>query len=286
MVSTTEPLGASQLRVLGETWRIRLDVKSASGTIGLREGRETGSSVEIQDFRDYVPGDDPRRIDWLAYGRTGRLVVRLFREEVSPFFDVLVDASASMALEDGRKHHLAVELCGWLFHSARAEGLAVRLFAVGEQVRRVDDPVQIAFTEPVSVLFADPRRAAAALRRSSVRLVLTDFMSPADPASVLRALSAGCSKLVLVHLLGPWEAAPNAEGPSVLEAAEGGLQMDIQLEHKAIEAYRKRLNALVNAIKDEMFRCGGQYVGVVADRGIEAVLRDTFLPAGLAEVRG
>jgi len=119
-----------------------------------------------------------------------------------------------------------------------------------------------------------------------VRLVLTDFMDPADPAPVLRALSGGCSKLILVHVLGPWEAAPKAEGPAVLEGAEDGSQLDIHLDGRAIEAYRRRLNALVSAVKDEMFRCGGQYVGVVADRGIELVLKDTFLPAGLAEVRG
>ena len=237
----------------------------------------------MQDFRDYVPGDDPRRIDWLAYGRTDRLVVRLFREEVAPYFDVLIDTSSSMALPDGRKGALCAELCGWLYHSARFEGIAVRLFAGGQSLRRVELPEEVIFDEPESVLLADPRRAAAGLRRASVRLFLTDFMDPADPVSVLRALSAGCSKLVLLHLLGPWEADPRLEGPAVLRGVEDRRRIDINLDRRTVEAYRKRLNALLGVVRDETFKLGGLYVGVVADCPLESVLRDHLLPLGLVE---
>lgn len=284
--ATVEPASAQHILDLAHRYRINLDATSSAGTTGLKQGRETGSSVEIQDFRDYVPGDDPRRIDWLAYGRTDRLVVRLFREEVSPFFDIVVDTSASMGIADGRKRALGLELCRWMYHSAIAQAVPVRIFAAGAVVTRLESADEIGFNEPESMLFTSPARAAAALRKASVRLLLTDFMAPADPAVVLRALSAGCGTLIVVHVLGPWESNPKLEGPAVLDGIETGRRIDLNLENRTVESYRARLGALLGSIRDEMFKCGGLYLGIVADRPLEDVLRNDFLPAGLVETRG
>ncbi|RME76319.1 MAG: DUF58 domain-containing protein [Planctomycetota bacterium] len=49
------------------------------GALGERAGFGTGSSLELEDLRDYVPGDDPRLLDWRAYARTDRLQTRLYR---------------------------------------------------------------------------------------------------------------------------------------------------------------------------------------------------------------
>lgn len=290
MASTTETrpaepdaLSPAQVQALAQTYRLDLDVRSAAGSIGQKEGRETGASVEIQDFRDYVPGDDPRRIDWMAYGRTDRLVVRLFREEVSPHFDLIVDTSASMSIADGRKAALAAELSQWLTHAARFAGIAVRVFAAGEDMTRADDADQLAFDQPECCAFVSPRRAAAALRRSSVRLIFTDFMAPADPAAVLRAFSSGCGWLIVVHLLGPWEAEPEPRGPVVLHAIENDRRVDLHLDSKAVEGYARRLAALRAAVRDEMFKCAGLYLPIIADRTLEDILKQEFLPAGLIE---
>jgi uncharacterized protein (DUF58 family) len=247
----------------------------------LREGRESGASVEIQDFRDYVPGDDPRHIDWMAYGRTDRLMIRLYREEVSPFVDLLVDGSASMTLEDGRKAAVCRELCAYLYYSSRGQGSAVRLFGAGEQLRRAEYPEELDWEAERSVLFSSPREAAAGLRRSAVRIVLSDFMDPADPAGVLRTLSEGCAYLLVLHLLGPWEAAPDASGPSVLERRETGRRIDVQLDARRVAAYRRRLEALVTAVRQETVRCHGLYLQLIADRPLEAILREEFLPLDL-----
>ena len=40
---------------------------------GNRRSAYYGSSMEFADYRPYIPGDDPRRIDWNLYGRTVRL---------------------------------------------------------------------------------------------------------------------------------------------------------------------------------------------------------------------
>lgn len=55
-----------------------------------------GSSVEFAQHREYVPGDEVRRIDWKVYARNDRLVVKEFVEETNLTCHLLVDASESM----------------------------------------------------------------------------------------------------------------------------------------------------------------------------------------------
>ncbi len=63
---------------------------------GERRSKKRGQSVEFDDYRDYVPGDDLRFIDWNAYARLDRLFIKLFLEEEDLALHVALDASASM----------------------------------------------------------------------------------------------------------------------------------------------------------------------------------------------
>ena len=55
--------------------------RAQGGAGGSRRSRQTGSSAEFSDYREYVPGDDIRRLDWNAYARFDRLFLKLFMEE-------------------------------------------------------------------------------------------------------------------------------------------------------------------------------------------------------------
>src|SRR4051794_36673589 len=58
---------------------------------GVVLGSNAGSSLEFRDYRSYEPGDDLRHIDWNAYARSDQLNVKLYREEVLPHLEVLID---------------------------------------------------------------------------------------------------------------------------------------------------------------------------------------------------
>ena len=51
--------------------RLPLRAGMWSGVAGSVLGQGTGSSIDFQDQRQYMPGDDPRHINWQAYARTG-----------------------------------------------------------------------------------------------------------------------------------------------------------------------------------------------------------------------
>src|ERR1043166_6744305 len=88
---------------LGLRYALQVPQVAASGWTGTRTGRRSGSSIDFQDYREYQPGDDLRFIDWGIYARTDRLTVKLFREEVTPHLDLVVDGSLSMNLESSAK---------------------------------------------------------------------------------------------------------------------------------------------------------------------------------------
>src|SRR5215472_8756093 len=63
---------------------------------GDRRSLRKGSSLEFADYRHYVEGDDPARVDWNIYSRTEALFVRLYEEEEVLNVHLLLDASRSM----------------------------------------------------------------------------------------------------------------------------------------------------------------------------------------------
>jgi len=59
-------------------------------------GAGVGSSLDFQDHRAYVPGDDPRHINWQAFARTGHYTMKLYREEVRPIVDLVLDVGVDV----------------------------------------------------------------------------------------------------------------------------------------------------------------------------------------------
>jgi len=85
-------------RVLARVGRLELRAKMiVEGIItGMHKSPYHGQSVEFVDHRAYVPGDDPRHIDWKVLGRADRIVVKRYEEETNLRGHVLLDSSESM----------------------------------------------------------------------------------------------------------------------------------------------------------------------------------------------
>src|SRR3970040_225796 len=64
--------------------------------VGLHKSPYHGFSVEFAEHRQYMPGDNPRYIDWKVYGKTDRFYVKEFEEETNLKCYILLDRSGSM----------------------------------------------------------------------------------------------------------------------------------------------------------------------------------------------
>src|SRR5215471_19975961 len=105
-----------------EELRIRTRRQYAGMGKGAHLSPKRGSSLEFNDYRHYVAGDDFRHIDWGLYGRTDKYYIKLFKEEEDLLTYIFLDASASMSYpENDRK-----------FEAARATALAVAYVALAQ----------------------------------------------------------------------------------------------------------------------------------------------------------
>ena len=100
----------SRLNRMKMMTKMRLNV----GMGGQRKSIAKGSSVEFSDFREYIPGDDIRRIDWNVYGRMDKLFVKQFMEEKEGLFHIIVDCSKSMDFGEKKKSIFARQIAGMI----------------------------------------------------------------------------------------------------------------------------------------------------------------------------
>src|SRR5882762_11413078 len=126
-------LTADLLRRL-EQLQLLAQRRAKSSAKGERRSRRRGQSVEFADFRNYTAGDDFRLIDWNAYARLDRFMLRLFVAEEELPLSLFVDLSGSMDWGKPNKAETARRLAGAIAYVALAALDRVRLtvFADGE----------------------------------------------------------------------------------------------------------------------------------------------------------
>ena len=112
----------------------------AAGTYsGAHKSQYRGSSVEFADYRNYVEGDDIRRLDWKAYARTNRHYVRMYESERNLLSYAVVDTSGSMGYKGAviktySKLEYACRLVAALGYLVVREGDSFGLSLVDEKV--------------------------------------------------------------------------------------------------------------------------------------------------------
>jgi uncharacterized protein (DUF58 family) len=99
---------------------------------GRHKSPHRGSSVEFAEYRKYVPGDDPRTLDWRVYARSDKFFIKEFEADTNLRCHLVIDASGSMAF--GNKFDYARKLAGTLGYLAMQQGDAVGLTCCGPDI--------------------------------------------------------------------------------------------------------------------------------------------------------
>ena len=63
---------------------------------GMHRSPHRGSSLEFAEYRKYVPGDDTRRLDWRAYGRSDRYYIKEFEADTNLRLCLVMDTSGCL----------------------------------------------------------------------------------------------------------------------------------------------------------------------------------------------
>ncbi|MEI7891811.1 MAG: DUF58 domain-containing protein [Myxococcales bacterium] len=264
-----DPVFARELEAL----RRRLRVRARSGAGGEHLAKRRGGSAEFLEHRAYSPGDDLRRIDWLAFARTGEPMLKLFRSEEDLVVRLVVDASSS--LEIGSKLDVAKRAAAAIGYLALAGSERAQVLTASDGLTRVREPSRGrgALTKLLRELdeivpggLTDLARAidGAVLRadRPGLLAVISDFFDPGPVAEALgRAASAG-HDIAIVQVLARDEVEPSFDGDLAFVDSETGAIVEVTCDARAVEAYLARLNALLENLRRIAKRHRGTYVRI------------------------
>ncbi len=272
-----------QVFQLAERYRLGLRDTPHRGSAGERLGKGTGASLEFQDRRDYQAGDDVRHVDWRAFARTDQFLVRMYREEILPRVDLVADVSASMAVDE-EKAQRTVDLCALILAVARGSGFAARLVLAGDRPEIVDlehlERHGLGFESHLALPHALDR-ALPLLRAGTIRILLSDFLAPADAAALVRPLAARAGGFVLLQVLGREDLAPPAGAALRLTDSETDEVIDLVLDPAALASYHTRLERLQRDLETECRRAAGRFLTLPASTPLAELCRSTLASDGV-----
>ncbi|MBI2930155.1 MAG: DUF58 domain-containing protein [Planctomycetes bacterium] len=267
-------------------YRLRLAVQPPRGLPGDHLARAAGSSIEFHDFRHYVPGDDPRHIDWAAVARTDQLIVRLHRAEVRLSVEILLDASRSLE----RKAARAVQCACFLAALARKAGARTTVWTIDDAATALREDIEkrlpdVAFEGRVP-LPACLERGGLRLEIGSIRIVISDFLFPHDPLKLQGLVGSGAGAVAMLQLLAADEERPAVEGGLRLVDVETAEERELVVNEEIVRQYRERLGRLQEGLSSVCRATRGTFIRLLADETLEALCRGPLVSGGLIEPVG
>jgi len=260
------------------------------GLVGSHLGNRSGSSLEFMDHREYIAGDDLRRIDWNAFARSDKLSIKLYRDEVSPHLDIIIDCSRSMSLAGSEKGRAALGLAAVF---AQAAGNSDYSFT-GWQVRGTCEKILNGSDRPVlweGVEFDSDisceqsfRRQMPRWRPRGLRVLLSDLLWLGEPHSSLCILADRASAVFVVQILAQQDVEPPQRGNIRLEDCESLQQKDIFIDAVAQNRYRKNLAAHQYNWNRACRQLGAVMTTVVAEQIVEQWRLDDLVRAEILKV--
>ena len=100
MPNLLDPQTINQAQALGLAARYVVDGYLS----GEHKSPFRGFSTEFTQHREYVPGDDTRRLDWKVLGRTGKYFLKQYEQDTNFVAHLLIDGSQSMQYGSGLPH--------------------------------------------------------------------------------------------------------------------------------------------------------------------------------------
>lgn len=255
--------------------------KVRAGAIkGERRSSRRGTSIEFADYRNYVRGDDLRRIDWNIFARLDRPFIKLLEDEEDLAVYLLLDASGSMDWPRGgerarNKFLYARRVLAGLAYVALGGGDRVAVHALRQDAPARWGPLRgrgqtlslLTWLESLSAggavdLNAALRDMALRAPRAGLVVLLSDLLAPAGFQDGLRALQGRGHEVAVIQVLSPDEVAPEISGDLKLIDIETGAPQDVTIDPAIRALYLQRFEAWQGEIAATCVRRGVHFAPV------------------------
>lgn len=264
--------------------------------------RTYGQTVEFADYREYMLGDDIRRIDWNLYSRFEKFFIKLFTDERQMHTQIYLDCSASMSKANPNKAAYAISVAAALgFLSVHnMDKLSFRLVAGNNAENPFGTIVgKNSFYNAVCELqkydFDGESDLLAAIKgdvnlgmNDGLTVIISDFFTESDWKKAVDYLCYRKRQVLLVQVLAPEEVDPFYEGRvNLIDAESGDLtderNMKLNVTRSMRLAYEEALRDFRNDIKTFCSSRDVGYISVTCDKPIEKVLFGELLKVGIME---
>ncbi len=239
---------------------------------GLHRSPYFGQSIEFVQHREYVPGDDTRRIDWKVWSRTDRYYLKQFEEDTNVRVVLLVDGSESMQFGSGAltKFEYAQTVAAALAMLVLKQNDSVGVGLFDSQVRTMipassrhnhlntilqglSTETATGKTDIISVL----RKAAETMTQRSIVILISDLFCDREQLfKGLQLLRQRKHEVLIVHTMDAQELDFDYSGTLRFEGLEDGGKLTC--DPAALRAgYQNALEKFLNTIRQ---RCAGSLV--------------------------
>lgn len=226
--------------------------------------RRPGSGIEFLDFREFMPGDDIRDVDWRATARSRHPQIRRYCDEVAADWFIALDCSASMAASsgdgNGKKWQLAVQ---------SAAAMAYLLIHLGNRVsillfsNRIEQMVHLGrgythyasilqmlrqFTPAMSGGGSDLRSCVFRIKRRSPVFVISDYLTADSMRDGLNALSIRGDRLHALQILSSQDYLLPTEQCVRFKDIETGQTITAELNNNEREQHHMALDSLSDSL--------------------------------------
>jgi len=256
---------------------------------GLHKSPHRGSSVEFAEYRNYVPGDDIRRLDWRVFARTDRFFLKEYEAETNLRCYFVLDTSGSMKFGQapGGKLTYAKRMIATLAYIAAHQGDASGLICTsGSSVVEIPPRRNPAHLRTLFEMLdkAEPRGEtglvkalhdlAERVRRRAMVVVVSDFFCDLEPLlNCFQHLRFQKHDLALFQLLDREELEFQFDRPLRFTDLESS--MSVVTEPSSIrDEYLRQIKQFLDELRRGCNEFGADYRQVVTDQDYERVLAD------------
>jgi uncharacterized protein (DUF58 family) len=261
---------------------------------GERRSKRKGQSVEFADFRQYVPGDDLRFIDWNLYARMERLYLKLFLEEEDLHFYALIDASTSMDFGEPTKLQYAKQLAASLGFIGLCRADRVKIESLGTSGRQPGPTLRgrsslwrmIEYLEGIqpgeNVSLAEGVKNFC-LRNpgKGILVLITDLMDKEGYEKALRFLVTQQMDVYVLHVLCPEELNPEIKGDLKLIDCEDDDVAEVTISRPLLDKYKRTLASFLDGAREFCTRRGMSYLMTSTETQVETLVANYLRRRGL-----
>jgi uncharacterized protein (DUF58 family) len=234
---------------------------------GVHRSRSKGFSVEFEEHREYSPGDEIRRIDWKALGKTDRYFIKEYEDETNLRAYLLVDTSGSMdyASDGITKFDYGCTLAASLAYLILRQQDAAGVVTFSDHVEAFIPP-KAKRDYLMQILHALENRGPAGetnvgkileeiagqIKRRGLVVLVSDLLD--EPEKILKGLRLFRFKgndVIVFHLLDPAELSLPFDGNILFEDLEE-LNLKVVADPRAIrKTYREVVEEFTSRMRQE-----------------------------------